>query len=78
MKKYQVIRGNIEDLDEELMSYIINLKIKQTGYEGLTREAEAFKELFGNRVVIKQPSIEELMVNIEQSGLDTIKLGDIL
>ncbi|GEP84665.1 ABC transporter ATP-binding protein [Staphylococcus piscifermentans] len=78
LNKYQVIRGNIEDLDEELMSYIINLKIKQTGYEGLTREAEAFKELFGNRVVIKQPSIEELMVNIEQSGLDTIKLGDIL
>lgn len=76
LKNYQLIRGNTADLDEELKNYIINLKIKQTGYEGLTKEADAFKELFGNRVVITQPSIEELMVNVEHGGLMPEKSGD--
>lgn len=78
LKEYQMIRGNTADLDEELKSYIINLKIKQTGFEGLTKEANVFKELFGDRVVITQPSIEELMVNIEQGLLSSDKLGDAL
>lgn len=75
---YQLIRGSVEDLDEELKSYIINLKIKQTGYVGLTKEADAFKEIFGDRVEISKPTIEELMVNVEKGGLDEAKLGEVL
>lgn len=78
LKEYQMIRGNTADLDEELKGYIINLKMKQTGFEGLTKEADAFIELFGDRVVITRPSIEELMVNIEQGDLSSDKLGDAL
>ncbi|MCD8916109.1 ABC transporter ATP-binding protein [Staphylococcus simulans] len=74
---YQIVRGSTEDLDEELKSYFINLKIKQTGFEGLTTEASAFKELFGNRVEITQPSIEELMVNIEQAGVSFNEAGEL-
>lgn len=75
---YQLIRGSIEDLDDELKSYIINLKIKQTGYVGLTKEADAFKEIFGDRVEIAKPTIEELMVNVEKGGLDDAKLGEVI
>lgn len=76
LDKYQMIQGNVKDLDEELKSYIINLKIKQTGFEGLTTEANAFRELFGNQVVISQPSIETLMVNLEQGGYNGEMLGE--
>lgn len=75
---YQLIRGSVEDLDDELKNYIINLKIKQTGYVGLTKEADAFKEIFGDRVEISKPTIEELMVNVEKGGLDEAKLGEVL
>lgn len=78
LNDYQLIRGSVEDLDEEMKSYIINLKIKQTGYVGLTKEADAFKEIFGNRVEISKPTIEELMVNVEKGGLDETRLGETL
>lgn len=54
------------------------MKIKQTGYVGLTKEADAFKEIFGDRVEISKPTIEELMVNVEKGGLDEAKLGEVL
>ncbi|WP_412521421.1 phenol-soluble modulin export ABC transporter ATP-binding protein PmtA [Staphylococcus simulans] len=78
LNDYQLIRGSVEDLDEEMKSYIINLNIKQTGYVGLTKEADAFKEIFGNRVEISKPTIEELMVNVEKGGLDETRLGETL
>lgn len=41
--------------------------MKSTGFVGFTKQAQVFKELFGKKVNIKQPTIEELMIYIEKS-----------
>ena len=60
-EKYKIISGSNEDLDVELEELLIYKEVRKTGYIGLTEHYQTFKELFGNRVEIKNPSIEELM-----------------
>ncbi|GGG95018.1 ABC transporter ATP-binding protein [Staphylococcus pragensis] len=64
---YFIVRGDTEDLDEELNQLFLYKEEKSTGYLGFTQQAHVFKELFGNKVDIKQPSIEELMIYLEKS-----------
>ena len=65
-EKYKVISGSNEDLDQELEELLIYKEIRKTGYIGLTEHYQTFKELFGNRIEIKNPTIEELMIYLEK------------
>lgn len=65
-EKYKIISGSNEDLDVELEELLIYKEVRKTGYIGLTEHYQTFKELFGNRVEIKNPSIEELMIYLEK------------
>ncbi|MBF2262416.1 phenol-soluble modulin export ABC transporter ATP-binding protein PmtA [Staphylococcus capitis] len=66
-EKYKIISGSNEDLDVELEELLIYKEVRKTGYIGLTEHYQTFKELFGNRVEIKNPSIEELMIYLEKN-----------
>lgn len=66
-EQYFIVRGDTKDLDEELNQLFLYKEEKATGYLGFTQQANVFKELFGNKVDIKQPSIEELMIYLEKS-----------
>lgn len=66
-KKYKIVSGSNEDLDEELDELLIYKESKQTGYIGLTEYYQTFNELFGSGVEIKDASIEQLMIYLEKS-----------
>lgn len=68
-EKYKVISGSNEDLDQELEELLIYKEIRKTGYIGLTEHYQTFKELFGNRIEIKNPTIEELMIFLEKNKM---------
>ena len=66
MSKFQIIKGNHNDLDEELEELLIYRETRQTGYTALTQHAQTFKEIFGNDIEVQNPSIEELMIYLEK------------
>ncbi|MEK5451965.1 phenol-soluble modulin export ABC transporter ATP-binding protein PmtA [Staphylococcus sp. FSL R7-0694] len=66
MSKFQIIKGNHNDLDEELEELLIYRETRQTGYTALTQHAQIFKEIFGNDIEVQNPSIEELMIYLEK------------
>ncbi|MFB2004398.1 ABC transporter ATP-binding protein [Staphylococcus aureus] len=66
MSKFQIIKGNHNDLDEELEELLIYRETRKTGYTALTRHAQTFKEIFGNDIEVQNPSIEELMIYLEK------------
>ncbi|WP_368917173.1 phenol-soluble modulin export ABC transporter ATP-binding protein PmtA [Staphylococcus haemolyticus] len=66
-EQYSIVQGDNQDLDEELNRLFLYKEVKSTGFVGFTKQAQVFKELFGKKVNIKQPAIEELMIYIEKS-----------
>ncbi|WP_322781336.1 phenol-soluble modulin export ABC transporter ATP-binding protein PmtA [Staphylococcus haemolyticus] len=66
-EQYSIVQGDNQDLDEELNRLFLYKEVKSTGFVGFTIQAQVFKELFGKKVNIKQPTIEELMIYIEKS-----------
>ena len=66
LQRFQIVSGDIADLDEELASLLIFEEHKRTGFIGLTEYAQVFKEILGHKVNITTPSIENLMVYLEK------------
>lgn len=60
--EFKLIRGPSGLLDAELKSLFIHLKETDMGFQGLSKEHQAFKELFGEKVLIEPASIEDIMV----------------
>lgn len=73
-KKYKIVSGSNEDLDEELDELLIYKESKQTGYIGLTEYYQTFNELFGSGVEIKDASIEQLMIYLEKVNINEIQI----
>lgn len=72
MNKYQIVKGDSNQIDDELVSLAYYIEYNKTGYTALTTHAKVFKEIFGNEVAITKPKIEELMVFLEK-GLHKIE-----
>ncbi|WP_323704313.1 phenol-soluble modulin export ABC transporter ATP-binding protein PmtA [Mammaliicoccus sp. Dog046] len=69
---YKIVKGDKAILDEELRSLLINIKETQTGFSGLSKESSVFVELFGNEIVVETPSIEDVMVRIENTYKEVV------
>lgn len=73
MNQYQVVKGDSEHLDDELFGLMHYYEKNKTGYVALTDQANVFKEIFGNKVAITKPTIEELMVYLEKGDSTTVE-----
>lgn len=72
LNKFQIVKGDSNQIDDELASLAYYIEYNKTGYTALTTHANVFKEIFGNEVAITRPKIEELMVFLEK-GLHKIE-----
>lgn len=66
LNKFQIVKGDSNQIDDELVSLAYYIEYNKTGYKVLTTHANVFKEIFGNEVAITKPKIEELMVFLEK------------
>ncbi|MGJ5713343.1 phenol-soluble modulin export ABC transporter ATP-binding protein PmtA [Staphylococcus auricularis] len=73
LDNYQIVQGNINQLDGELKALTTHIEYSQTGYTSLTTESNAFKELFGSDVVVTKPTIEALMVYLGKTDNAVIR-----
>ncbi|GAB3071580.1 ABC transporter ATP-binding protein [Salinicoccus sesuvii] len=71
---YRKVKGSLDMLDAEIESLIIGTTRSSLGFEGMSKEYEVFKELFGNKVVIEPITIDEIMYYIkkEKRGFDNV------
>ncbi|QLK86444.1 ABC transporter ATP-binding protein [Staphylococcus sp. 17KM0847] len=66
LEQHRLVRGDCEDLDEELRRLLVHYQESNGVYSGMTQHANTFYELFGQRVTISPMSIEEIMVAYER------------
>ena len=62
IQNYKIVRGPNDLLDDELKDLTIFHEDNKTGFTALTKEHHVFEELFGNQVMVSNPTIEELMI----------------
>ncbi|MFC3418098.1 ABC transporter ATP-binding protein [Salinicoccus hispanicus] len=71
---YRKVKGSKALLDDETKSLLIGATSNALGFEGMSKEYEAFKELYGNKVIIESLTIDEIMYYIkkEKRGFDNV------
>ena len=73
---HRLVRGDSADLDTELKQLLIHCVEKDGTYQGMTKHAQTFHELFGQRVTISPMTIEEIMVHYEHHKKGVIHHDD--
>lgn len=71
LNRFKVVKGDMQQLDEELIQLTHYIEENKTGYIALTEHANIFNEIFGNKVAITKPTIEDLMVYLEKGTQKT-------
>lgn len=61
MRDYHIVKGRDALLDDELDQLLIGMEVQDHHFIGMTKEAQVFKELFGDKVVIQRVSIDQFM-----------------
>ncbi|MGO1997973.1 MAG: ATP-binding cassette domain-containing protein, partial [Staphylococcus equorum] len=71
LNRFKVVKGDMQQLDEELIQLTHYIEENKTGYIALTEHANIFNEIFGNKIAITKPTIEDLMVYLEKGTQKT-------
>ncbi|MDG0826201.1 ABC transporter ATP-binding protein [Staphylococcus equorum] len=71
LNRFKVVKGDMQQLDEELIQLTHYIAENKTGYIALTEHANIFNEIFGNKIAITKPTIEDLMVYLEKGTQKT-------
>jgi ABC-2 type transport system ATP-binding protein len=70
VESYGLVKGAGELLDGDMRKAFIGLKEGQFGFEGLARDRKEARRLFGDRVVIERPTLEEVMLYFTRRNQD--------
>lgn len=62
MEKYGIVKGGKELLDMDTRKYFSGIRENQFGFEALTPDKNATRKVFGDRVVIEKPTLDDIMV----------------
>lgn len=62
IESYGIVKGDNELLDGDLEKEFVGVKKSNFGFEALTSNKEKVKKIFGNKVVIERPTIDDIMV----------------
>ncbi|WP_165980715.1 ABC transporter ATP-binding protein [Macrococcus carouselicus] len=60
-RKYQIVRGRDVLLDDELDQLLIGSEIRDGSFVSMTEAGRTFEELFGNKVNVRNITIDEFM-----------------
>lgn len=61
LESYGLVKGGNGDLSPQLEKKLLGLRKTSVGFEGLTQDKAAIRDLSGERVLIERPSIEDIM-----------------
>ena len=62
MESYGIVKGGLELLNDSSRKEFLGIRENAFGFEALTDDQNKVKKLFGDKVVIEKPSLEDIMV----------------
>ncbi|ARC85861.1 ABC transporter family protein [Clostridium argentinense CDC 2741] len=62
IESYGIVKGDNDLLDRDIEKEFIGVKKNKFGFEALTSNKEKTKKIFGNKVIIERPTIDDIMV----------------
>lgn len=62
MESYGIVKGGLELLNSSSRKEFLGIRENAFGFEALTDDQNKVKKLFGDKVVIEKPSLEDIMV----------------
>jgi len=62
IESYGIVKGDSDLLDRDTEKEFIGVKKNKFGFEGLTSNKDKVKKIFGNKVIIERPTIDDIMV----------------
>ncbi|GGH18329.1 ABC transporter ATP-binding protein [Paenibacillus segetis] len=68
LERYILVRGASSLLDSDVRKELVGVRETAVGFEGLARERNKAMELFGDRVLYQQPTLEEIMYFTSKGG----------
>lgn len=68
LERYLLVKGASSLLDADVRNELVGVRETAVGFEGLARERKKAMELFGDRVLYQQPTLEEIMYFTSKGG----------
>jgi ABC-2 type transport system ATP-binding protein len=68
MENYGMVKGPSELLDTHTRKHFIGIKENRFGFEGLVSDKYNAKRVFGDKVIIEKPTLDDIMVYISREG----------
>jgi ABC-2 type transport system ATP-binding protein len=62
LDNYSIIKGGLEFIDKDLKGEFVGLKENSFGFEGLTNNKNKIIKLFGNKVIVEKPTLEDIIL----------------
>lgn len=62
LEQYKIIKGGKEILNASTREKLVGIKEHGVGFEALTRSSDVLRKEFGNRIVIEEPCLEDIML----------------
>ncbi|HHV97991.1 MAG TPA: ABC transporter ATP-binding protein [Clostridiaceae bacterium] len=62
LNNYGIVKGGRELLNSDSRNSFIGIKENKFGFEGLTKDRKQAKKIFGDKVVIEKPTLEDVML----------------
>jgi len=62
LNNYGLVKGGKELLDRDIRKSFVAIKENQFGFEGLAKDRKQAKKMFGDKVVIEKPTLEDVML----------------
>jgi ABC-2 type transport system ATP-binding protein len=62
INNYGLVKGGKDLLDRDTRNIFVGIKENQFGFEGLVRDRNQAKRVFGDRILIEKPTLEDIML----------------
>ena len=62
INSYSMVKGGKELLDRDSRNNFIGIRENSFGFEALTDDRNRIKKLFGNRVIVENPTLDEILL----------------
>ena len=62
LDNFGLVKGPKELIFDNNLYEFVGMRENQYGFEALVQDKEKFKKLYGNKVVIEKPTLEDIMV----------------
>lgn len=69
-EQYGIVKGRKELLDEHTRPFFIGIKENDFGFEGLIRDKNQCKKVFGENIIMEKPNLEDIMLFFTRGGRD--------